>query len=113
MYNLLGEISIGLPESPPCSFFLILFKFSLLIFEVFATVEAYDKKFYDMQLNASSISDPEKYKKEILDIQKISSEKQFVIIVGDIPTVFAFRNNVHGFESNPVGSMYYRKMWKN
>ena len=76
-------------------------------------LKKYDKEFYNKQLNASSLSNINDFKKEIMDIQKISSEQQYVIVVGDIPTIFAFRNNVKGFESNPVGSMYYRKMWKN
>jgi len=71
----------------------------------------YDPEFWERQVDAAAIADKAAFEEEVLELQRISSEMQYVIVVGDIPTIYAMRNYVKNFVSHPIGNMYFRKVW--
>jgi len=74
-------------------------------------LQNYDPVFYDRFAAAAGIADKDEFEAEVMELQRISAENQYVIVVGDIPTVFAMRTYVKNFRSQAVGSMYYRQVW--
>jgi len=74
-------------------------------------LQNYDPDFYDRFAMAAGISDKDAFEAEVKELQRISAENQYVIVVGDIPTVFAMQSYVKNFRTHSVGSMYYRAVW--
>lgn len=71
----------------------------------------YDPVFWERQVAAGAIADKDEFEAEVFELQRISSEQQYVIVIGDIPTLYAMRTYVKHFRSHPIGNMYFRQVW--